>query len=168
MPANPEILAVTPDTGFTLGAGATRTIAVAKPDDADTTYISAAGGLSLVTVGTTADTALTTETINTVTLRARARFVTTAGEPMQLDMSDDGFSHLVSTTPALTTSYADYTLASATAPSGGAWTVAKVNSLVSRISNNSDVATLRVTTWSVEVAWTAASGVHGMTLLGVG
>jgi hypothetical protein len=151
-----EILAVTPDTGFVLGAGANRTVAVAKPDDEDTSYISAAGGIFATTNGTVQDSALTTQTITNVRVRARGKFITTLGEPMNIVMSDDAFTHTVTSTPALTLAYADYVgCTSATAPSGGAWTVAKVNSLVVQLGNNSDSATLRVTSWTVEVDWTS-------------
>jgi hypothetical protein len=165
MPTNPEILAVQPDAGWTNFGGANATISVANPDDADTSYIFGTG--LAVSESTVTDTTLTSETINSVTVRARLRMVTTSDFPT-IAMSDNAFANTVSSSPNTSTTYTDYVgCTSATAPSGGAWTVAKVNSLKVRVTSP-DLVVCRATTITVEVAWTAAGGAKKLLLLGVG
>ena len=154
---------------MTNAGGANATISVAKPDDEDTSYITIVAGIDTTCLYDVTDTAIPgNATINSVLVRARIKSTLGTDNSGAVDMSDNAFTNTVTSSPLITTSYADFVgTTSATAPSGGAWTVAKLNSLQVRVKGY-DVTIARVTTLTVEVTWTAASGHNNLCLIGVG
>lgn len=147
-------LAVQPDAGWTLGAGANRTVAVALPDDGDTSYIS---GIGLQETDATVENAsLGPATITNVQVVVRG-LTTSIGDTVTIEASDDAWANSANTSPVFTTSYADYSLSMATAPSGGAWSPGKLDSLVLRLTSP-DINASRVTSWYVNVTYAPASG----------
>lgn len=149
-----QTLAVQPDTVWTLTGGINRTVAVALPDDDGTSFIS---GIGLqVTDATVDNPSLGPATITNVQVVARG-LTTPIADTLVIAASDDAWANSSTSSPVLTTSYADYSLNMATAPSGGAWSPAKLNSLALRLTSP-DINTARVTSWYVIVTYVPATG----------
>ncbi len=146
--------------------GANATVSVAKPDDEDATYITILAGIDTACLYDVANSALGSETITSVSVRFREKTLISTDNSCSVQMSDNAFVNNLSTSPLITTSYADYLLTSATKPSGGAWTVAAVNSLQVKLFG-ADVSVLRCTTLTAEVTY-VSGGVHGLLTLGCG
>lgn len=76
------------------------------------------------------------DTINHCTLRARARTSATSGQSrIKLRERDDNSAFQDSNNIMLSTSYVDYSWQFNVAPDGGAWTLAKLNTLQMQIIN---------------------------------
>ena len=148
-----ETLAATPGVGWTTTVGASRAVAVALPDDGDTSYLEGTG--LQVTTSAIANTAIAGATITNVRVVARLR-TTTISDTCIIAASDNSFSNTTSYSPTVTSSYVDYTMDMATPPSGGAWTTGKVDSLEVRVTTP-DITTARMTTLYVQVTYMQAT-----------
>lgn len=148
----------TPD-GFTLGAGASKVVAVARPDDSDTTYINAALNNTETKFQVAAPAVVgASDTINFVRVVSVVRSTSTLASFFTKLFYSAGTSTGATHTnvpTSYTTINDDYTLA----PDGGAWTLTKLQSLFAsvRMAANRD---MRVTTFYVIVDYTASASVR--------
>jgi hypothetical protein len=156
-----ETLALTATTtpdNWTLGAGASKVAAVALPDDADTSYISAAVNNTEQKYQVAAPVVVTaSDLINFVRIVTVARSTSTLASffTKLFYSASTGTSATHTNVPtSYTTFNDDFTLA----PDGGAWTLTKLQSLFAsvRMAANRD---MRATSLYVVVDYTAGQNV---------
>lgn len=142
----------TPD-GFTLGAGSSKVVAIARPDDGDTSYINAA----LNNTETKFQVAVPSQvgasaTINFVRIVTVARSTSTLASFLTKLFYSAGTS-TSGTNTNVPTSYTSFNNDFTLAPDGGAWTLTKLQSLFAsvRMAANRD---MRVTSFYVVVDYT--------------
>jgi hypothetical protein len=162
--------AIGPIDQWTLGAGSKKQVAVQLPDDDDTTYISemVAGQIQEFEVDNPSDI-LFADTISSVTLHYRARFVAGTAERVIPGLRVGGGTLDEGASQILTGSYVNYSDTFALNPDSANWSLADLNSLRIRVRYVSGTAQIRVTTLRAEVQYTRASkkSQHTM-MLGVG
>lgn len=108
-------------------AGATAHAALS--DDSDTTYIRNNTSTTGVAVFELTNTALTTETIDSIDLRVKARSESSAAGRVRVGVELGGvqvYAAYHNTVPTTATTYDDLAIAR---PGGGSWTVADLNAL---------------------------------------
>jgi hypothetical protein len=156
-----ETLALTATTApdnWTLGAGASKVAAVALPDDADTSYISAAVNNTEQKFQVAAPVVVTAnDLINFVRIVTVARSTSTLASYFTKLFYSAGTS-TGATRTNVPTSYTTLNDDYALAPDGGAWTLTKLQSLFAsiRMAANRD---MRVTSLYVVVDYTAGQNV---------
>lgn len=155
--------------GFPLTGAATKALAVAGPDDDDTSYITASGNITVQDL-IVADAPLqASDTITNVRLRVRAKQIT--GSPaLDVTPSSSGSSGSTTSLSSWISSYGDKTIDYANAPDGGSWTLDKLNDLAIQLHQTGvGPHTLRITTIQAEVTYTPApTGAPAGTLMMMG
>lgn len=103
--------------------------------------------------------ALSTETIDSIDVRFRARSETSAAGEVTVGLRLSSTNSLAAIQTAIPTSATDYTRTGVTRPGGGSWTVADLANLqVVCQSNNTTAAAVRIFELFVDVNYTAAGG----------
>ena len=148
-------LAVTSlDANWTLGAGANRTVAVAQPDDDDTSYIT--DSANAATTFSVADP-VSLGSIGDVTVHVYGR-TTLGGPTLSVSVSTDGWSTSSATTIGLSgTGYREQDAQFLLNPAGTAWSTGDIANLQVRIQGVSELTTWRVSTIRVSVEWSSAA-----------
>lgn len=168
-----ENLAAVYNSGVWSVVGASATVAVATPDDENTTNVNhqTVGENILYDI---ANPAVITgsDTINSVTIRLRGRIDPGVGFSMGVQASVDNFATNKAFTPAITTSYANHDMVMALQPDDAtAWDLTALNALqVKALATDDD--RFYITTLYVIVDYTAGGGgggsVHAVPLTGAG
>lgn len=141
----------------------------ATSDNSDATYIRNNTGTLLEDDLNITDTALTTETIDSMDVRFRARSETTAAGEVTVGLRLSSTNSLAATQTAIPTSATDYTKTGITRPGGGSWTVSDLNALqVVCQSNDTTAAAVRIFELFVDVNYSAAGGTAVKDIIGGG
>lgn len=131
----------------------------ATSDDSDTTYIRNNTSTPQTDVLDLADTALTTENIDSVDIRFRARSESSATGQIQIGLRLGGSDSLAANEASIPTTAANYTRANISRPGGGSWSVSDLNSLqVLAIGDNGGGAAVRCFEIYVDVNYTSGGG----------
>lgn len=101
----------------------------ATNDDSDSTYIRNNTSTTQVDILGLDNTALTTETIDSIDIRSRARSESSANGQFKVGLKLSGSETYASYHTSVPTSATDYTDSGIARPGGGSWTVADLNSL---------------------------------------
>lgn len=144
----------------------------ALSDDSDTTYIRNNTTTPQTAVFEITDTALTTETINSVDVRVRARSETAAVGDIQVGVRLGGVDSLGINHTSVPTSATNYSDTSLARPGGGSWAVSDLNSLQAVVIGDGNTAALRCFEVYVDINYTAGGGGstrrYTLSILGVG
>ena len=155
---------------FTLGAGADALVAVATPDDGDTSYI--ANSDTLVVEQYTVANPVSVDDNDTISnVAIVVRYNKQSGissTVIECTAIVGGDSTSTNATAVANSTYTNRTVDFATAPGGGAWTAQKVRDLNVKIREVTAVSVARVTTLTVEVTYTAIPRPQVSCLMGVG
>lgn len=129
----------------------------ALSDNSDATYIRNNTGTDLTDYLNLGASALTTETIDSIDVRFRARSETSAAGTVTAGVRLSATNSLAAVQAAIPTSATDYTKTSIARPGGGSWAVADLASLqVAIVSNDTTAAAVRIFEAFVDVNYTAA------------
>jgi len=127
-------------------------------DNLDTTYIRNNTGTLLEDDLNITDTALTSETIDSIDVRFRARSETTPAGEVAVGLRLSSTNSMATTQTAIPTSATDYTKTAIARPGGGSWVVADLNALQVVVqSNDTTAAGVRIFEVFVDVNYTASS-----------
>lgn len=154
MPTETLGVTISSQGAWTVTGAADATLAVAAPDDGNTSYVTCAT-LDEFIFWTVNNTSLQdSNTINSVTVRFRM-LCSPLATNILLDVDCNGND--VTDNPEIQTTYADYDIVMTQAPGSLPWTVARLNALIVG-AQSTDSVTTRITTVTVIVDYSAAAG----------
>lgn len=130
----------------------------AVADDSDATYLRNNTGTDKEDDLNLGASSLTTETIDSIDVRFRARAETSAGGSITVGLRLSSTNSLASAETSIPTSATNYTKSGITRPGGGSWTVADLADLqVAVVTNDGTAAALRIFELYVDVNYSAAA-----------
>lgn len=157
-----QVLTCSPGVGWATTVGASRAIAVALPNDEETSYV-AGTGLAVFTADVS-NPSLAGVTVTNVQVVTRGRTVGII-DNMLVEASIDGFTTTSSHLHPFDTTYSDISLSMLTKPGGGAWAIGDIDNLQVRVTTP-DITEGRITTLYVNVHYESASGRRNNAALG--
>lgn len=134
----------------------------ATSDDSDTTYIRNNTTTPQTDVLDLTNTALTTETINSVDVRFRVRSETSAVGECQVGVRLSGVDTMGVNRTSIPTAATDYSDTGLARPGGGSWAVSDLNSLQVVAIGDGNTTALRCFELYVDIQYTAGGGTQNI------